>query len=203
MDFTGWESIISERFPNYDSRERDPAWKQIMQRFAIGQSVTGPVVARAPFGAWMDLGVGFPGLLEIISMADLTHATPERFRAGDWCPVGTTVNALVGDFLDRLHQIRLWQVRLWQRNSDTTCVAEIEGPWIDPEAPTGLIERCKRYWDVPLYQLPDIMVATFLQQGIAFQLMIDEAERRLASGRPDRSELYDGQLAQALKSARS
>jgi hypothetical protein len=47
------------------------------------------------------------------------------------------------------------------------------------------------------------MVATYLRQEIAVQLMIAEAERRLAIAAPDGTELYDGELAAALKSARS
>lgn len=81
-------------------------------------------------------------------------------------------------------------------------VSDIEGPWVDTEVSTGLIERCKRYWDTPVNQLPDEMLATYLRQEIAIQLMIEEAERRLAGGTADGSELYDGELATALKSAR-
>jgi hypothetical protein len=86
--------------------------------------------------------------------------------------------------------------------TDTRSVSDIEGPWTDPEASTGLIQRCKRYWNVAANQLPDLMVATYLEQEIATQLMIAEAERRLASGTNDDSELYEGQLAEALKRAR-
>ena len=86
--------------------------------------------------------------------------------------------------------------------TSSTSVADIEGPWVDPEVSTGLIERCKRYWNVPVNQLPDQIVATYLRQEIAIKLMIEEAERRLASGTADDSELYDGELAEALKSAR-
>jgi hypothetical protein len=86
--------------------------------------------------------------------------------------------------------------------TSTSSVADIEGSWIDPEVSTDLIERCKRYWDVAMGQLPDVMVATYLRQEIATQLMIEEAERRLAGGVTDNSELYEGELADALKSAR-
>ena len=81
-------------------------------------------------------------------------------------------------------------------------VSDIEGPWIDPEVSTGLIERCKRSWNIPIDQLSDQMVATYLRQEIAVQLMINEAKRRLAISAPDGTELYDGELASALKSAR-
>ena len=84
---------------------------RLKERLHVGRSVTGVVFARAPFGAWVDLGVGFPALLEIICIAGLT---PERFRAGDWCPVGSEVTAFIGDFRDRGRQIYLWQV--WPRS---------------------------------------------------------------------------------------
>lgn len=63
---------------------------------------------------------------------------------------------------------------------------------------TGLVERCKQHWFVPVNQLPDKMVATYLRQNIATALMIDEASRRLAAGIADGSELYEGEMADAL-----
>ena len=83
----------------------------------------------------------------------------------------------------------------------TKSVADIEGPWVDSSFKSGLIERCKRFWTVPLNELPDLMVATYLNQRIATSFMIEEARRRLASGRFDDSKLYDGQLEEALKQA--
>ena len=80
------------------------------------------------------------------------------------------------------------------------CVADYEGPWVDPAVTTGLIERCKRYWNVAICQLPDSMVATYLNQQIATRPMIEEANRRITDGEPDgKAELYDGQLAEVLK----
>jgi hypothetical protein len=55
------------------------------------------------------MGVGFPALLEILVM---TRLTPERYRADDWCPLGSEVTAFVSNFDDKHHQIRLWQVPL-------------------------------------------------------------------------------------------
>ncbi len=82
------------------------AWNVLKQRLSVGECVSGIVVAKAPFGAWVDIGVGFPALLEIITMAGLT---PERYRADDWCPVGSEVEAFVGGFRDHAHQVGLWQ----------------------------------------------------------------------------------------------
>ena len=111
MEYTDWGRLLAERFPARDAAEADRAWAAVKERLAVGQSVTGVVVARAP-SAWVDLGVGFPGLLEIIYIAGLT---PERYWAGDWCPVGSEVAAFVGGFRDDGHQIGLWQVRLGEQ----------------------------------------------------------------------------------------
>ena len=80
-------------------------------------------------------------------------------------------------------------------------VADIEGPWNDPDWDSGLVARCKQYWSVPANELPDLAVATYLEQCIATQLMMEEARRRIALGRPDDSEFFDGQLCEALRRA--
>ena len=82
-------------------------------------------------------------------------------------------------------------------------VGDIEGPWQDPNFPSGLIKRCEKYWTVPLDQLPDVMVATYLNQQIAVAQMIEEAQRRVDQGKYDDTELYEGQLADTLEYART
>ncbi len=98
---------LDRLFPGHRSPDRAGDWESLKQRLSYGRSVTGIVVAKSPFGAWVDLGVGFPALLEIIVMANLT---PEKYRVGDWCPVGSEVTAFVGSFRDGSNQIGLWQV---------------------------------------------------------------------------------------------
>ena len=80
-------------------------------------------------------------------------------------------------------------------------VADVEGPWLDPDFDSGLILRCKRYWEVPVTELPNEMLATFLRQRIGLQIIIPEARKRLESGFDDNSELYEGELLEALKGA--
>jgi hypothetical protein len=80
-------------------------------------------------------------------------------------------------------------------------VADVAGPWVDPDFHSGLIERCKRYWSVPVTELPNGMLATYLRQRIALQIIIPEAHKRLEAGIDDDSELYDGELAEALRGA--
>ena len=77
-------------------------------------------------------------------------------------------------------------------------VKDIEGPW-KGEASTGLLQRCKENWETPLNELEDIMVVTYLNQRIALNEIVAEAKRRLDHEQRDDSELYDGQLAEALK----
>ena len=80
-------------------------------------------------------------------------------------------------------------------------VADVDGPWGEPNFESGLIERCKRYWSVPVTELPNEMLATYLGQRIALQLIIPEARKRLEAGIDDDSEMYEGQLAEALQRA--
>lgn len=81
----------------------------------------------------------------------------------------------------------------------TRCAGDIEGPWVAPSWDSGLIERCRKYWYVPVNELPDVMVATYLNQDIARPLMIEEARKRMAGGKRDGSELYDGQLKESVE----
>lgn len=102
---------LDDLFPGHRSPARAGAWEALRQQLVYGQSVTGTVVGKSPFGAWVDLGVGFPGLLEITVIAGLT---PEKYRLGDWCPVGSEVTAFIGGFREDSRQIGLWQVPLDQ-----------------------------------------------------------------------------------------
>src|SRR5882757_3105717 len=85
----------------------------------------------------------------------------------------------------------------------STSVADVVGPWVDSNVDSGLIARCKAHWATPVGALPDLMVATYLNQQIAVMLMIEEAKRRLAVGRFDDTELYDSQLQKAVDRAKA
>lgn len=102
---------LDRLFPEHRSPDREAAWGALKQRLDYGQAVAGTVVARSPFGAWVDLGLGFPALLEITVISGLT---PEKYRAGEWCAVGSEVRAFVGGFRDWARQVGLWQVEVGQ-----------------------------------------------------------------------------------------
>ena len=76
-------------------------------------------------------------------------------------------------------------------------VSSILGAW-KSEVDSGLLQQCKEHWETPAEELSDLMVATFLNQGIAINLMSIEAEYRLENGLRDDSEYFDGQLEQAF-----
>lgn len=80
-------------------------------------------------------------------------------------------------------------------------VADLEGPWSNPDFESSLIARSRQFWTTPVHELPNAAVAMFLRQNIATELMIPEARRRIEIGPEDNSELYDGELAAALESA--
>ena len=80
-------------------------------------------------------------------------------------------------------------------------VADVEGPWVDQGFDSGLIERCRQFWTVPVSDLSNEMLATYLRQRVALRLIILEARKRVENGIDDDSELYPGELANALQQA--
>lgn len=85
---------------------------------------------------------------------------------------------------------------------NTKSVADIVGPWVDPDFVTNLIERCRDAWNVPIGDLSNEMLATFLRQDIATDLIIEGAARRLEAGFDDDSEMYEGELVENVQEAR-
>jgi len=102
---------MDDRFFKHDSPEAATAWEALKKRLPIDSVVEGTVYAKAAYGAWMDLEVGFPALLEIIYIEGLT---PERYQAGEWCPIGSKVRAMVLGYRE------CGQVYLWQRKPPST-----------------------------------------------------------------------------------
>jgi hypothetical protein len=78
-------------------------------------------------------------------------------------------------------------------------IADVVGPWSDPGFDSGLVRRCEQYWSVPVHELPDQILATLLRQRIAISLVEPEAARRGNTNIADGSELYEGELAEALR----
>ncbi|MFZ6720514.1 hypothetical protein [Undibacterium sp. Ji49W] len=81
---------------------------------------------------------------------------------------------------------------------ETRSVADVAGPWVDPEFNSSQIQRCRKNWAAPVSEISNYALSTFIRQSIALSLVIPEAKRRLAAGFTDGTELYDEELANAL-----
>lgn len=77
-------------------------------------------------------------------------------------------------------------------------VADVEGPWVEPELNSGLIQRCRDNWSKPVTQVTNHVLATFIRQKLALSIVIPEAQDRLKRGYIDDTELYDEELEVAV-----
>lgn len=77
-------------------------------------------------------------------------------------------------------------------------VADIVGPWVDPGFDSSLIGRCRDNWSVPVGEITNYVLATFIRQKIALGLVVPEAQRRITSGYTDETEILDDELAPAI-----
>ena len=85
---------------------------------------------------------------------------------------------------------------------NTKRVADIDGPWVEPDWDSGLIDRLRRSWNIPICELSNEMLATFLRQDIATDWILEEAIKRLNAGFDDDSEMYEGELAEKVQQTR-
>lgn len=80
----------------------------------------------------------------------------------------------------------------------TESVADIEGAWVEQEFESSLIKRCRENWTVPISELPNHVLATFIRQRKGLKLVVPEAMRRIEAGYEDDSDLYDDELSNAI-----
>jgi hypothetical protein len=88
--------------------------------------------------------------------------------------------------------------------ADTTeniSVADILGPWAEPDWDSGLIDRCRKAWNKPLRDLSREELATLLRQRFAVEHVLPIARKRLQEGVDDDTEMYDGELEAAIEYA--
>ena len=87
-------------------------------------------------------------------------------------------------------------------NDEPISVADILGPWVEPNWDSGLIERCRNAWNKPLQNLTNQELATLLQQRFAVERLLPIASERVQNGFDDDTEIYDGELESAIEHAR-
>jgi hypothetical protein len=84
---------------------------------------------------------------------------------------------------------------------DHQTLADILGPWQDPNFDSGLIRCVRRAWIKPMQQLTNQELATCLGQRIGIEHLLPIAKQRAANRVDDGSELYDTELTDAVEDA--
>ena len=82
-------------------------------------------------------------------------------------------------------------------------IGDIVGPWVEPTWDSGLIDRFRSAWNTPIASLTKLELATFLIQRIGVEALLPVAKERLVRRDNDDSELFVGQLAEAVSAASS
>ena len=59
----GWGEDVRAHFPDWGTEAALARWPQNRARLRIGDWVNGLVIARAPFGVWLDIDADHPALL--------------------------------------------------------------------------------------------------------------------------------------------
>jgi hypothetical protein len=85
--------------------------------------------------------------------------------------------------------------------TDDISVADILGPWVEPDWDSGLIARCRQAWNKPLRDLSREELATLLRQRYAVEHLLPIAKKRLEDGSDDNTEMFDGELQEAIEYA--
>jgi transcriptional accessory protein Tex/SPT6 len=101
----GWDEDVRARYPDWLTDAALARWPEARRRLVVGQHVRGSVIARAPFGVWVDIDVGHPALLLVPEMRD---AAQRRLTFDDYPAIGEIVEAWIVALSERA-EIRLTQ----------------------------------------------------------------------------------------------
>ena len=87
-----WEEDLRDCFPDWRTDAALSRWFEARTRLSVGQRVHGRVVARAPFGVWVDISAGHPALLLVPEMAG---AREHRMTFEEYPAMGAVVDAWI------------------------------------------------------------------------------------------------------------
>jgi hypothetical protein len=104
-----WVADIRAVFPDWQTDAAVARWVKTRALLDVGQKVTGNVIARAPFGVWLDIGVNQPALLLVVNMVG-ANTRPISFD--DYPQKATELSACIGALGDK------GQIGLTQQNPD-------------------------------------------------------------------------------------
>jgi hypothetical protein len=100
-----WGQDIRDRFPDWGTDAALQNWPEIRAKLSIGQAVQGNVIARAPFGVWIDIGIDVPALLLV---PEIAGARERRLTFDEYPAIGVGLDATIIWLGDR-GEIRLTQ----------------------------------------------------------------------------------------------
>ena len=78
-------------------------WQRLKARLSVGDAIQGTVIQHHQFGVFLDIGVGFLGLVEIMQFKE----APARMTREEFPPLGSTISANVIWFDDENMQLKL------------------------------------------------------------------------------------------------
>jgi transcriptional accessory protein Tex/SPT6 len=110
-----WDADIRAVFPDWQTDTAVERWSSIRESLRVGQTVTGKVVSRAPFGVWLDIDVDQPALLLVVNM---DGANTRRITFDDYPQIGIALTARINALGDR------GEIGLTQQNPDTMIEGE-------------------------------------------------------------------------------
>lgn len=111
-----WEQQIRARFPDWNTPEMEYRWYNYFgseRRCYLWDRVQGEVIARAPFGVWVDVDNGFPidrGIPVLMNATDMLDADRAINSISDFPAIGSTVFAEITDIDVGKLQIRIRQI---------------------------------------------------------------------------------------------
>ncbi|GAA5441840.1 hypothetical protein Misp06_00001 [Microbulbifer sp. NBRC 101763] len=103
---SNWQQVLQEVFGDYASPNEDERWQKVTEALRRGDHVEGVVLVHSSFGAWVDIGLGFPALIEVIHIVGMT---PEKYKNDSYYPPGSRIEAMIRSVTTWGHQIRLEQ----------------------------------------------------------------------------------------------
>jgi predicted RNA-binding protein with RPS1 domain len=87
-----WPDDIRVRFRDWGTEAAVARWTSDRPGLSIGLTVQGKVIARAPFGVWVDIGAGHPALLLV---PEMSGARERRITFDDYPALDTAIDARI------------------------------------------------------------------------------------------------------------
>jgi len=98
---------LKANYGDYLAPDKKRAWEHAKTLLRSGDTVTGEVIKQYHFGVFVELGIGFPALLEVIQFD--AEQSRRYTSVSDYPAIGTRISARVVLFEDRARQVALTQ----------------------------------------------------------------------------------------------